>query len=1000
MLEPFIKNHWLRADRRAHSFSLSLVFVLLFFLSFTWWMGSSLTIRIGIDYIPKEISIPAFEIPSDLVQFTLGLPNYAFGEIFVPEKILPPDWLYPLSMACFLLAISLLAAGISYLSGTWFYGSLFGMAAGIALFEPAMLSPMGISSGWITALMVMLVLLPVFAISTWLSSWNLARRWWVLLLFYGLCLFVFFEPGLEASRQSKLLAALYLPLLLAALAFIFLNATDVLHGILILLTKGSGNAQSWLHFSVFSFFYLANFILIYLKNTGLLVLDIYYPDPFLLQVLSLIAGFWVLPAREALGNGDQFFGKGLFSLYASLAMCFLLASGIGYASACDPLTEVLEDGITLINFCMGLCFFLYVVINFADLMRHGLRVYEVLYRPRYMPVSSISVFGIAGVMIFLMNGAYFPFYQALAGRYIFFGDQARQEGKAVLAEELYRQALAMESRNQRGNISLALLYLETGAYAKAIKAAESSLDKKPAPEAILVMAQAYRAKGLSLDELICLQEGARRFPGDGQILNNAGMAFSNTIFADSARYYLNAAASGRNASAVARTNLGYLQLCQQAGAEGSPGKELMNDGGWANLNNQIVFANSARESSPAIQELRRKFSESPAELRAYFLYHALINHAIRKDSAGVSSLLELEDDSVKKYYSEAVAMAKALLQYRSGRVYDGMQGLLRLYDEASLNRTDLALLAGQLYYEQGAFAASSEYFRKAALAGQKNAWYWYAIACLDAGKKEESKEAIREAFPFLSGPDKIRISIIADGIGKLTFSEAARRSDQEKSVFIKLNWNDLKVSQIKDLIHLTGDRESSLFLWKYCFERAYRENKAGHCRLLMDYALSFRKNDKKWQEMTAGFRPVFQRMISGSYSEEKQAAALPAFIRAEMAAGRGETEKAVQLFLTALQEDPFNSRNARLSVNAIFSAGKKELAYEKALDLVRLDPFNPDFLELYAETALRNGLADFAFECLPKLEVLGGKERAAALKLKMTTELSAKGLPVPNPVNP
>jgi hypothetical protein len=89
-----------------------------------------------------------------------------------------------------------------------------------------------------------------------------------------------------------------------------------------------------------------------------------------------------------------------------------------------------------------------------------------------------------------------------------------------------------------------------------------------------------------------------------------------------------------------------------------------------------------------------------------------------------------------------------------------------------------------------------------------------------------------------------------------------------------------------------------------------------------------------------------------------------------------------------------------MAVRAIFREGKKDLAYEKSLDLIRLDPFNPDFLELYAETALKNGLADFAFDCIPKLEVLGGKERAAALKLKMTSELSAKGFPVPKLLNP
>lgn len=1001
MLEPFLKSHWSGADKRARSLSLSLLFLALTFFAASWFYGNNWTIRIGLDYFPEEISIPAFQIPSDLVQFDLNLPHYAFGEVFVPESVMPADWFYPLCLLIFFLAFPLLTASVSYFEGLWLYGSLFLMAAAIAVFEPGLLHPFGIASRWVTAILVLLVLLPVFSISTWFNSWNFARRWWVLLLFYGISSLLIFYSGTEIAAQSKFLAALYLPVLLAALAFIVINSTDVLHGILILLTRSSGNKQSWLHFTIFSVFYLGNFLLIYLKNTGLYELDIYYPNPFFLQIFSLIVGFWVLPAKESMGHDDFAFGKGLFGIYVSLAVFFLLACVLGFGTANDLVTEVLEDGITLINFCMGICFLLYVIINYFDLMQHGLRVHEALFRPRYMPVSGISVFGLAGVMIFLVNSGYFPVFQAMAARYVFFGDQSRREGKAVLAEEMYRQALSLESRNQRANLSLAALYLETGNPENAVRMAQQSLDKNPSAEAILFLAEVYRGKESKLDEILTLQDGVRRFPNDGRILNNLGAAFVHTIYKDSSAYYFSRASAFRISSSAATANLGFCQLTGGNLSSGSPGTVVSPDGDWASLNNQLVFANAAHGKSSSISDLYRRFKAAPDRIRPYLLYHSILNKAIARDSTGTQALFNLEDDSIQKYYDEPVEMAKSLLFYRNGQVFSGMERLLHLFGEGTQKRLDFALLLGQLYYEQGAFAISADFFKQAAAYGMKNAWYWYALASLEAGRKENAVAGFRESLPHLSESDRIRVSILLDGMtGKLAFEQAAKRTDPEKSAYIKLNWKQIRAGQVKDLIHLTSDKESARLLWKYCYDKSWRESRDDFCRVLYQYASAFHGNDKKWQEILEPIRPFHEVILKGNWQALRNLKDIHPYLRALQAEKSSDTSRTIQLFLQALEEDPFNSRNAGFAVRSIFNAGKKDLAYQKALDLTRLDSENPSFLELYAEMALQNGLADFAFQCLPKLEVLAGAERAASLQKKMSDQLNSKGLPVPKLSNP
>jgi hypothetical protein len=340
-------------------------------------------------------------------------------------------------------------------------------------------------------------------------------------------------------------------------------------------------------------------------------------------------------------------------------------------------------------------------------------------------------------------------------------------------------------------------------------------------------------------------------------------------------------------------------------------------------------------------------------------------------------------------------MAKTMLSYRCGTVYSGMDNLLHLYEAGTRNRQDFGLLLGQIYYEQGAYFSAASYFHNAAKSGMKNAWYWYAVACLDAGKKEEASMALRESLGNLSASDRVRVSILADGLGSGNFAKAVRRSDPEKSAYIKVNWAGITNQQMRDLLHTTGDKDARRYLWKYCFDRAYRESRGARCSDLFRYAQQFHGKDRKWLELIRTAKP-FVLEINGQYEAlEKYGSSLPFFMQARLAAHQGKKEIAAALFLKSIEEAPMNVRQSVLAVNGLETAGKQEMAYQQALNLTQIEPLNPDFLSLYALCALRSGLADFAFQCLPRLEVLSSAGRAASLRKYMEEELKAKGLPIP-----
>jgi Flp pilus assembly protein TadD len=1001
MLEPLQQKSWSRLDRRAWGLSLSILLLISIFACIAFFYGQSWTYRTEIEYIPKELTINAYEIGSDLMEFGLRLPNYAFGEYFVVTQILPESWLYPFVLVVFVLAISFCSAGLSYFSGTWLYGVLFGLAAGTALFGLEVFEPLGIKEKWISALAFLAISLPVYVINNWFSNWNLARRWWVILLFYSSLTFLFVWKSGSSGDLSLITAQLWPALLLASLSFIVLNSTDVLQSVLTLVTKEENSKQSWIHFTVFGLLYLSNFILIYLRNTRMLVLDIFYLNPFFLQACTLVAGFWMLEKKNELVGDNNLRNVGLSVVYVSLGIITTLTAGLSFGLANDLMIEVLEDAICLIHFCMGVSFFLYVLINYFQLMGMGLRVHQVMFRPKYMPVFAIPVFGLGGVLVFLLNETYFPVYQALAAKEVLLADHAQYVGDSFMAENYLKNAISIESRNQRSNLSLAGLYYKQGNAAKAHQYAEISLDKLACPEAYIAMAQIYRQKQMSIYELLQLQDGLRKFPEEGRLLNNIGITFSETVFKDSAQYYLSKASETGKSAATGKANLGYFYLINKKDADGLPEKspEQTSSGDWAQLNNNLVFANVAHEKSPSISNLISDFETIPESIQPFILYHTLLNKAITKDSADFGKLVSLENDTIKKYHADAITLAKGMLLYRNGSMKTGLENLLALYQTTKGARLDLNVLLGQIYFEQGAFQTSTEYFKKASEMGLKKARYWYGLSCLDAGLKNEAADAFNESLNFINQSDQIRITVLIDGLKSGKFQNAAQRSDPEKSAYIKMAWNQLTDQQVVDLIYLISEKEAQRYLWFYAFKRAYRENLKSRCKSLLKFGNDIFSKSEKWRKQLIDCKPLVLEISNDKKGLETWLLAngdenqFP-YLYARLAQMNNQNEKAMAYYLKAIEANPLNTRQMGMAISFISKMdGKRSIAYQKSLELTDLDPGNPEFLKLYALLAVQEGLPEFALQVLPKIEYLSSKTSAESFRKQLEKEIAEKNYP-------
>jgi tetratricopeptide (TPR) repeat protein len=713
-------------------------------------------------------------------------------------------------------------------------------------------------------------------------------------------------------------------------------------------------------------------------------------------------GFWMIEKKTDLTRSENQPDTGLWAIYSALGMIFCLGVALSFGLANDLMWEVLEDAITLIHFCMGMSFFLYVLINFFQLMGMGLRVHLVVFKPRYMPVAGIPVFGLGAVVLFLINEGYFPYYQALSAREVLLADHSRLAGDRFLAENHLKAALSLEYRNQRTNLSLAGLYYEMGNVEKGRQFAEASLEKRPCPEAYLAMAQVHRRRGNTLEEILQLQEGIRKFPNDGRLLNNLGMAFNESVYTDSALTYFARAAETNAGAQAGKTNLGFFYLVHKLEKDGLPQKSPESDawGDWAQMNNNMVFANVAGETSASLGDVQRKFADIPAEIQPFVLFHAYINKAITKDSTDAGALKKLENDSLIKYYSNALDMGRALLHYRTGQTHKGMDEMLHLFQRSNDRKLDLALLLGQVYYDQGAYESAALFFKQAAGMGMPKAMYWYALSSLDAGRKNEAIEAFRESIPHLSPSDRIRVSVLVDGLASGKFQNAAQRSDPEKSAYIKVFWNNLKDDQITDLIGRTSDKESQRFLWKYCFDRAYREGMASRCQELHYYGQKHFGKNALWIVQLGATRPLMLEITGKLDVLEKTTdpdflKKFP-FLQARLNQKKGDKAKARISFLEALELQPLHTRQIGYALSYLFQEmGNKDEAYQKALEFSDLDPSNVELLKLYALFSVRMGLPEFAYPVVNRIEVLTNAEVAGAFRQKINQEVAAKNYYTP-----
>jgi Tfp pilus assembly protein PilF len=363
----------------------------------------------------------------------------------------------------------------------------------------------------------------------------------------------------SVSPVPALTAAAYsFPLwLVATMLFLLISATEIMAGLVWLSTSGqAGKGRSGLvQFIVISVLYLLLLLLIYLQNTRQIDWNVTLINPFYLALGAGILGIWGFRRRADSTQGVMPFRSTGFWLYIGLFIVAASFGGLVAGTANDPVLETLEDTIVQGQMAMGLLFFFYVLVNFYELFQQKLAVYKVLYKPLRFGLTQTRLFGFAGVVILFSMQRLLPLNQAIAGYFNGLGDLHSTTEEFTLAEQYYKLALQQEFQNHKSNYALASIALKQGDRNAAAYNFRQALLKNPSPQAYAGLSGILVQESLFFDAVYSLQEGLRRFPANGELLNNLGMLYSKTNVADSAYYYLDLAKANAARPEIPATNL-------------------------------------------------------------------------------------------------------------------------------------------------------------------------------------------------------------------------------------------------------------------------------------------------------------------------------------------------------------------------------------------------------------------------------------------------------------
>lgn len=455
---------------------------------------------------------------------------------------------------------------------------------------------------------------------------------------------------------------------LITLVFILMVGAEIPAAFINILTQGTKQTKTLRHFLIITAIYITNLILAYAIKIGYLELNIWVINFFFLFTISALLGIWGFRQREP--QYETILPADPFGVYLIIAMATISFAAIGnfFATANDPVLEVIRDVIMYSHLGYGIIFFAYVLANFGSMLMQNLQVYKVLYKPNTMPYFTFRLMGLICTIAFLVYDTNYKSVvnQVYAGYYNSQGDLYYAQGTDQLAEGFYNKSVAF--RNQNHHVHYALASIQAARYEpqkereELAKAAEGT----PSEFSLVNLSNAYQRNGNPLQATDVLTLAKAKFPKSGIIDNALGLAFLKLKMADSALLSFQKASKHKETKNIAETNLLGASAKLNINYPADSLLQLIGSDKPGPRANALALANL--QNLPIQIQFDLGTDTTLTASKATYLCNYLINQREKVDTTLLSNVILLARKPSNDYFKEVILVAASHAYYAQGSV--------------------------------------------------------------------------------------------------------------------------------------------------------------------------------------------------------------------------------------------------------------------------------------------------------------------------------------------
>lgn len=519
--------------------------------------------------------------------------------------------------------------------------------------------------------------------------------------------------------------------LIITVFFIFCIGHEIPVAFVYLTNQGKGNSVS--NLIVITVIYLINVFLGALHEAEIIKWNFLFLNPYLLLGISAVLGIYGFLNREKVYAG-------ILDLKPLAAFYYLALGGIalftisGYAFTLnDSALKIIRDMIMFSHFGFGLAFLLYFLANFLSAMGQNLKVWKVLYEPRFMPWFT---YRFAGVIIVLALAIYAGqkeyYYEAFAGFYSYAGDLHEKLGNEDYAVAFHENSVKSGFRTHRSNYLLGTYRAGRNEFQTAITHFDAASTRRPSEYSLINLGNTYIKSGANTAQVPEIFASALKImPSSGPLHNNFAIALLKNNQSDSAIASLDFALNDSHSSVQAQTNFFALLVAQGIKINVDSVLNALDISSPGPLANAMILANlglgTVSKSIPPPDTIELNVQQ--ATLLNNVLLHQPGNHS--------ASFLEQVDKvtqmEVNAPFSEAIRSNLAHAYYMQGKVNMALEIMSGLIFQSTTHLGRYNYIQGLWALEQLNPELAASYFAYSGTQQYKYGQLFYAMALTEAG---------------------------------------------------------------------------------------------------------------------------------------------------------------------------------------------------------------------------------------------------------------------------